>query len=230
VGNKLTKQQRRELAKRERLEAQKRARRRKNKTRVYGTGTTVVVIVIIAVLIALLAGKKSVTLAKVNLAAAAAGCSPVQTFPFVSRTHVPVGTTVTDYNSNPPTQGNHWSQTGLAPGPTGVHAAPVPNEVQVHNLEHGNIVIQYSPSLSPDVRNALEDFTHKFDTRVMMAPRDPKYNTPGTVWLTSWLHMIACNASPTSPTSAVNMAEAFRKYAAGKFGPEGDIPGTPSST
>ena len=53
-----------------------------------------------AAMVALLGGKKSITLTKLNSLATAAGCSAVQSFQSVGRTHVPVGTTVTDYNSN----------------------------------------------------------------------------------------------------------------------------------
>jgi hypothetical protein len=91
-------------------------------------------------------------------------------------------------------------------------------------------VIQYNQSLDPSVRNALEDFTRNHDTRVLTAPRDPKYNTQGMLWLTAWQHMISCNTNPTSPASIVAAADGFYKLFAGKSGPEGDIPGTPVSS
>lgn len=43
------------------------------------------------------------------------------------------------YNSVPPTSGNHWPVWAKC----GAHDAPLANELQVHNLEHGFVVIQY---------------------------------------------------------------------------------------
>jgi hypothetical protein len=57
------------------------------------------------------------------------------------------------YNSDPPTSGPHvrWV------APWGVHKAPVPLEVQVHNLEDGGVVIQYNCDC-PDLVAKLETF------------------------------------------------------------------------
>ena len=68
------------------------------------------------------------------------------------REHITSGVPIGDvyphgYNSNPPSSGRHWpywekcgfSRNGLEPGTT-----PVPDEVLVHNLEHGNIVLSYN--------------------------------------------------------------------------------------
>jgi hypothetical protein len=52
-----------------------------------------------------------------------------------------------EYNSLPPTSGPHIGNIA----PWGVHTDPIPNEVQVHNLEDGGVMIQYKPgSLSLD--------------------------------------------------------------------------------
>lgn len=56
--------------------------------------------------------------------------------------HVPQGTTV-EYRSNPPASGPHYSGAGIAPIQPGFYADPIPPEVWVHNLEHGNIVILF---------------------------------------------------------------------------------------
>ncbi|MDQ2911929.1 MAG: DUF3105 domain-containing protein [Chloroflexota bacterium] len=54
------------------------------------------------------------------------------------------------YNSEPPTSGEHWNQSGVAPAPWGIKDSMLPREVTTHNLEHGGIVIGYSRSLAPD--------------------------------------------------------------------------------
>lgn len=65
----------------------------------------------------------------------------VQEFKIVGRDHVNVGTTVTTYNSNPPTSGPHWPESDK----NGIYDNQLPDEELVHNLEHGYIWISYRP-------------------------------------------------------------------------------------
>ena len=44
------------------------------------------------------------------------------------------------YNSTPPTSGPHLPYIA----PWGVHTKPIANELQVHNLEDGGVVVQYN--------------------------------------------------------------------------------------
>jgi len=70
------------------------------------------------------------------------------------------------YNSNPPTSGPHTPY--LADW--GVHRVPIPPETQVHTLEDGGVLIQYScPSPCPDLVEQLERVAAKRD-RVVVAP------------------------------------------------------------
>ncbi|HSR51540.1 MAG TPA: DUF3105 domain-containing protein [Acidobacteriota bacterium] len=70
------------------------------------------------------------------------------------------------YNSNPPTSGPRLS--GLAEW--GPHPIPVPLELQVHNLEHGGILIQYNcPQGCAELVARLESFIEDRD-RVLLAP------------------------------------------------------------
>lgn len=60
--------------------------------------------------------------------------------PDLGRAHVS-STTLNDYNSIPPTSGPHFGeQTNW-----GIHKEPIPEGYQVHNLEHGGVLIQYKP-------------------------------------------------------------------------------------
>lgn len=59
-----------------------------------------------------------------------------------------LGETV-QYNSVPPTSGPHAGATT----DWGIHDRPIPNEIQVHMLKLGGILVQYRPAESP----ALED-------------------------------------------------------------------------
>ncbi|HEX5165486.1 MAG TPA: DUF3105 domain-containing protein [Thermomicrobiales bacterium] len=93
--------------------------------------------------------------------------------------HVEQGTTVSDYNTDPPTSGQHYASTA----PWGIHTEPVQNELQVHNLEHGGIVIQYNDSLSADEISVLESITNQCDVKLLLAPRpDMEQRIAVTAW------------------------------------------------
>ncbi|MHB1286058.1 MAG: DUF3105 domain-containing protein [Leptospirales bacterium] len=63
------------------------------------------------------------------------------------------------YNSNPPTSGPHMEQFIDSYFPT----SPLPAYIQVHLLEHGNILIQYNCTC-PKTLTALQKIAGSFDT------------------------------------------------------------------
>lgn len=91
-----------------------------------------------------------------------------EVFPILASPHVPAGTRVTTYNSDPPTSGPHWPQ----PQPWGiVTAADPPDELFVHDLEHGGIWISYRPDIAAGTRARLEDFARAYPDAVVLSPR-----------------------------------------------------------
>jgi hypothetical protein len=93
--------------------------------------------------------------------------------------HVEQGTIISDYNSDPPTSGQHYASTA----PWGIHTEPVPNELQVHNLEHGGIVIQYNNSVTAQEIGVLESITNQCDVKLLLAPRpDMEQRISLTAW------------------------------------------------
>ncbi len=85
--------------------------------------------------------------------------------PILPSPHVALGTSHTPYNSDPPTSGPHTD--GLASW--GVHAEPIPKEMQVHNLEDGGVVINYSCQDCPELVERLKAIAGRYD-RVVLAP------------------------------------------------------------
>ncbi len=154
MPTKPTKKDRREASKQARLEAEARARKQRRGRFLYGgIGSAAFIGLIIAIVI--FSQTKPINIASLNAAAKTAGCGSIETFPNLGQQHVAIGTIV-KYNSNPPTSGSHYPvTTGTVPAPTGVHTSPIQNEIQVHNLEHGHIGIQYTAALSTDIRDAL---------------------------------------------------------------------------
>lgn len=98
--------------------------------------------------------------------------------------HIEQGQTVDDYTTDPPTSGRHWSNVAR----WGVYTEPVPNEQQVHSLEHGGIVIQYDAErIQQDALQDLTDKVNEIPVKVILAPRD---GMAAPITLTAWGRML----------------------------------------
>lgn len=85
--------------------------------------------------------------------------------------HVPTGNSV-DYNTLPATSGDHWA----TPTACGFYEDGVADEIIVHNLEHGNIVVSYNlatESQVDELQQAIDDIglaniwgVTRFDSRI----------------------------------------------------------------
>lgn len=82
------------------------------------------------------------------------------------------------YNSVPPTSGPHLPKIAN----WGISKTPIANELQVHNLEDGGVMIQYSCKNCDLLIAQLEKFTIKYN-KVIVAPY-PDMKTP--IALTAW--------------------------------------------
>ena len=84
------------------------------------------------------------------------------------------------YNSIPPTSGPHMPVIAR----WGVHAEPITNELQVHNLEEGGVLVQYHcPQQCPDLVAKLRAVVLRYDTQLILAPY-PGMDT--RIALTAW--------------------------------------------
>lgn len=90
-----------------------------------------------------------------------------------------LGAEHTPYNSVPPTSGPHVAQT-IAPG---VYREEIPEELQVHALEHGHVLIQFAPALPPDDVHTLLSMARAFPRDVIVAPYS---KLPSGIALTAW--------------------------------------------
>ena len=108
--------------------------------------------------------------------------------------HIEKGTAHAAYNSSPPTSGPHWNIGGEAPAAWGIYKEPIPDEAQIHNLEHGGVAIQYNCRDCPDLVQQIEDFYNRWtpDHRLALFPQStkiivaPYYNMPTRIALTAW--------------------------------------------
>jgi hypothetical protein len=111
-----------------------------------------------------------------SVVAAAAAPSPApdqkpgQEFPSLGNAHIQrLGEAHVPYNSDPPTSGPHMP----AIAPWGMYDQPIPKEYQVHNLEDGGVLLQYScPKGCPDLMKKLQALFVKYKKR---ADTEKKY-------------------------------------------------------
>ena len=97
--------------------------------------------------------------------------------------HLEEGEKYEDYNSNPPTSGPHWA--GVAGA--GIKDEAVPDELILHSMEHGAVVIWYKSDLpQSDVDKIKEAFNSASGKKIML----PRENLDVPVALTSWGYLL----------------------------------------
>ena len=107
------------------------------------------------------------------------------------------------YNSNPPTSGPHFSR----PAEWGVYKEELPDEVLIHNLEHGGIWLSYKPEVSEDIIKKLEGFYEKYGRKVVVTPRT-KNDTD--IALAAWNRVDKFSVSEYSEERVDKFIKAFR--------------------
>lgn len=136
---------------------------------------------------------------------AAAGCT-VKTYPDQGRAHVQSLDARVDYNSFPPTSGSHYAQ----PAVWGRYPESLVLVQEVHNLEHGGVVIQYGSRVPHAAVAQLETLYDQSPNGLLLAPLP---NLAGKIALTAWTHLASCGRFDESAVRA------FRDAYRGK-GPE----------
>src|SRR3990172_5795728 len=93
--------------------------------------------------------------------------------------HIRPGQPHPAYSTYPPTSGVHYE--GSAEW--GIYDNPIPDEIQVHNLEHGGILVQYNCQGCDDLVENLRKVVARYNTKVILAPY-PKMDS--RIALTAW--------------------------------------------
>lgn len=95
------------------------------------------------------------------------------------------------YSVTPATSGPHWigpeTPAGVpAPARWGIYSNELPDEVLIHNLEHGGIGIHYDcDSDCPEIVAALEKFVPSSPSQFIVSPYS---EMPSRITITSWRH------------------------------------------
>jgi uncharacterized protein DUF3105 len=218
-----TKRERKDEAKRRRLEEMKRRHRRARMRKLYVWTALAAVLALIVVGLGLSRASNRKAQNRIKALAATAGCDAPKTFSSEGQTHVPENPPPT-YRTNPPTSGNHFNATLK----TGIYSVPPPDGNAVHNLEHGHINIWYvDGQVDRASLEALAKIVQNNPTRIILAPRASMQNDY-KIAFTAWEVMQGCK-TPKSPETVAALAAEFVQQHIGQ-GLEGDRPGQVGQT
>jgi len=136
--------------------------------------------------------------------------SGVQTFADQGRPHIQPGAPTPSYDSDPATSGPHSGQSAAC----GIYRREIPTVVQLHDLEHGVVMLQYSPDLDRSDRDTLEAFGRDEGSHIIVAPRS---GMDEPIVLTAWTKRLGLQAADDAALKAF-----YDRYA--RNGPERGVP------
>lgn len=122
-----------------------------------------------------------------GVAADEAGCGEIETHEDEGRGHTADVAEEVAYQTQPPTSGRH---AGVTADP-GFTDQPVQDEFLVHNLEHGQIVLWYSPDAPEDVIGLIEDYVDSAGPAMLAVPYQGVPDG-GNFALTGWTASQVC--------------------------------------
>jgi hypothetical protein len=105
---------------------------------------------------------------------------PGRAVPTLGNQHITAAETPNvHYTTRPPTSGPHLPSVAR----WGIHTQPNPDELQVHNLEDGGVLVQYNCRDCDALIARLEAIVSRYSDKVILAPY-PKMDT--RIALTAW--------------------------------------------
>jgi hypothetical protein len=119
-----------------------------------------------------------------------AGCDPIDKAEPQEAKHIAQGEEHPPYNTNPPTSGPHYAAP-LAPIDPGFYQDPIEPEKVIHNLEHGMIVIWYSPDAPQETIDSIDKVTQQQPDATVAVPWDDMPSGKQLV-LTAWAKLQPC--------------------------------------
>lgn len=104
-------------------------------------------------------------------------------YPEQSRDHIAPGQSHPPYSSNPPTSGWHYAE----PASWGYYNDELPDELVVHNLEHGGIWITYKSLDDTAVIDQLVALSRRYRTKVIVTLRA---KNDSRIAVAAWGHLM----------------------------------------
>jgi hypothetical protein len=102
------------------------------------------------------------------------------------------------YNSNPPTSGWH---TGGNIGPWGVSSLPIADEITLHNLEHGGVIVHYRQGLDQATVDQLTTLTRELQAQspcILLLPRPADKLQDAPIAVTAWTWLLKLDTVDTA--------------------------------
>ncbi len=164
-------------------------------------------------------------------AAKAANCVVRENLADEGQTHIEQDAETPNYKTNPPTSGDHvvppyqQADGAYSEAPSAINV--------VHSLEHGRILIQYSPDLPEADQLGLRGL---YDTLYAGALFYPNPDMPYAVAATAWRNLLGCETYEGAATLDAIRAFGVDKFGKGPepvngFGPlDGPTPGRPDTS
>jgi hypothetical protein len=149
---------RREAEERKQAKA-RRSRRRRNLV------TFAIAGAVAALVVFLIFSERTEEQAVDGVTAGEAGCTDIEEPEELGADHVDEGTPV-NYNSTPPTSGPHYQQTANV----GFSEEPIRPEQLVHNMEHGQVVVWFSPDAAQSTVDSLTAYVENAGIAMVGTP------------------------------------------------------------
>lgn len=146
-------------------------------------------------------------------AAKEAGCEIELKLKDEGHTHLPKNSPEPNYETNPPTSGNHVEPPYQQAD--GAYSEEPKQFDVVHSLEHGRLAIQYSPDLPEEAQLELKGL---YDTMYGATLLFPNSKMPYEVAATTWTNLIGCKTYKGDIT--LDAIRAFGRETWGKYGGE----------
>ncbi len=179
TSKKLLEKQQRRAAEEERRRAQQKAARKRNLV------TLAIALLIGAVVVVLvLQSRDGDDVLAEGVGPGKAGCTEIEKHEDEGQDHVEVEP---QYGTNPPTSGPHLQ----TPASAGFYDEPVRPGALVHNMEHGQIVLWYSPDASPETIDDVEALVEKEPSSTVAIPYPNVESAEGIV-VTAWTVSMSC--------------------------------------
>ena len=188
---------------------ERRAAQRKSEQRKRSLVTLSLALLVGALVVGLILNERQAEEAISSVPAAEAGCTEVAEHEILEATHVDEGTPI-EYNSSPPSSGSHYA----AHGASIFYSEPVEKERMVHNLEHGQVIVWYSPDAPQATIDSIESYVSGELPGIIAVPYDGEFDDgPGEFALGAW------GATQVCSEFSIPVVETFRAEYQGK-GPE----------
>jgi hypothetical protein len=181
-----------------------------------GAAAAAVAVGVIVALVVLGGGGSSKAATSLTATMRAAGCT-LHTYPSQGRQHTSKLTAKIKYNSFPPTSGTHY----YVPAVWNFYTSPLVLVQEVHNLEHGGIVVQWGNQVPQSTVAKIRDFWQADPDAMLMAPL-PKLGNK--IALTAWTHLATCTHFSDRAFSAFR--DAYRGKGPEKFPVSSLTPGS----